>query len=410
MSTTEQATLIYVLRGHDSGRLHEGLFADGKNREVFRTIRALQQRGEVADIATVGAALPQDFPRSYLVELVEAQGLIGGQSAEAAFRADVNALIRAAGEGKAKRLLLEAAKEPYFLPRLKEILADYEPEDFPDVSTFSISAAVHDFEGFLDNKRAGKFWGHEIKCFPLLTRVLSGLREIIVLSAKPKVGKSTFALQLASDVHGQGVSVLYFDFENGRFNLMAREASRKSGFSLAEIYAAAAGGEAKIAGAVMRLADDYKDFAIITDRALTIEKVRAQVKQMRRLTGRDDVFVVVDSLQKLPMSNLRERRAAIDSWLRGFEELKAEDPRLSILLISELSRQGGQPKESGDIEYTGHFLLELQADQSEEDIQKHGDNGTRNLFIRAARDVEIPGGPITYRADFGRWKFIENGR
>lgn len=107
------------------------------------------------------------------------------------------------------------------------------------------------------------------------------------------------------------------------------------------------------------------------------------------------------------MENLRERRAAVDLWLRNFEELKAEDPYLTILLVSELSREGQKPKESGDIEYTGHFLLRLEKNQTEEEIRKLGfDDNIRKLWIEYARDVAT-GNPIKYQADFSHWKFNE---
>jgi len=118
-------------------------------------------------------------------------------------------------------------------------------------------------------------------------------------------------------------------------------------------------------------------------------------------------LITIDSLQKLPMENLRERRAAVDIWLRNFEELKAEDPYLTILLISELSREGQKPKESGDIEYTGHFLLRLESNQNEEEIRKSGyDDNIRMLWIEHARDVAT-GGNIKYQANFRYWRFKE---
>lgn len=266
-----------------------------------------------------------------------------------------------------------------------------------------ISKHVDPFIEHVKKRRAGEFWGHKIKSFPRLTHALMGVREIIVLAAKPKIGKTTFALQIESDIADLGVGVIHYDFENGLYNIMARECCRR--FDV-DYRTELLNDEWTGLDSLTKKIQEIKNFAVVTDRGLTIDKIRAHISDIRKTTKSKDVFIVIDSLQKLPMENLRERRAAIDLWLRAFEELKSDDPDLTILLISELSREGQKPKESGDIEYSAHFLLNFESDQTDDDIRERGDFGGRQLKIEYARDTAT-GGVIEYKGDFGHWRFTE---
>ncbi|MCK4825906.1 hypothetical protein KA005_59710, partial [bacterium] len=146
---------------------------------------------------------------------------------------------------------------------------------------------------------------------------------------------------------------------------------------------------------------------IKTERSLEIEEIKSDILQVRQLAEKREVLIVIDSLQKLPMTDLKDRRAAIDRWLRDFEALKTNDPYLTIILISELSREKQQPKESGDIEYTGHFLLRLETNLSESEMKK-GDDHKRKIWLEYGRDVALKK-PIPLRADFNHWEFKEEG-
>jgi KaiC/GvpD/RAD55 family RecA-like ATPase len=286
--------------------------------------------------------------------------------------------------------------------------ARYRAREKEKVGGCSIAEMAPEFIKFVKQKQSRELWGHKIKSLPALSNALMGIREITVLAAKPKVGKSTLADQIAEDIYSTGTPVIFVDLENGWNNLMARQFCRKNNVTLTDLFSKNFNEEILSAGGRYSYSQ-RKDFHILNDKRLTIEKIREFICQVKQSSGRDEVFLIIDSLQKLPMENLRERRAAVDMWLRGLEELNAEDPGLSILLISELSRDGNKPKESGDIEYTAHFFLELETGRSEKDLQTYGDDGTRELWIRAARDVEIPAGPLHYKADFQLWKFKEIG-
>ena len=139
---------------------------------------------------------------------------------------------------------------------------------------------------------------------------------------------------------------------------------------------------------------------------MSIEKIKRDIDQLRKKNKVERVLIVIDSLQKLPLESLKDRRASIDDWLRKIEKLNANDPDLVFLLISELSREGQKPKESGDIEYSAHFLLKLDTALTENEIERFGDDGIRELKIEYTRDVRS-GIQIKYKVDFNFWRFEE---
>lgn len=404
----EKAILGYMILDNslDSELLKAKYFFYDKNRLVYETIENLKKSEEkTISIEILATELDGKVEAAYISSLLD--GLHGLRTGllEFHFKNDANKLIQVNKEQETKRLVSKIIKEPDFIPQLKEILESYELEAIEPIEKFTLTHHADKFKEFIEKKRRGEFWGLEIKCFPRLTSALMGLREIIVLAAEPKVGKSTLALQIASDIADQGAGVLYYDFENGRMNLMARELSRKHNITYTELLGHGSSNAEQIETALKHLQEQYKNFAIITGSRLTIEKITGHVFQMRQLTKQENILIVIDSLQRLPMKDLKDRRAAVDTWLRDFEKIKREDPSLTILMVSELSR-AGKPKESGDIEYTGHFLLKLKKNQTVEEIGKFGESGERRLYLEYARDVRA-GLTIKYRADFSYWKFIE---
>ena len=402
----------------DSERLNAKHFTVTQNKTIYRAIRNLKKEGETPDLTLVIQYLDDKGELASGAETgVElnhlntlGDGLIWGGTAEHHFEVHVTKLIAEYEQMELLKVLAEMVKRPdpsSAIMEIKKRLAGFELESIEPIESLSIASHTEKFTDHIIKKRAGEFWGHRIEHFPKLTTALMGIREIIVLAAQPKVGKSTFVLQVASEVAAQGPGVIYYDFENGRYNLMAREACRKFGIKYRAQLLNDAVLWSDIADKISSMSDAYKNFAIITDRRLSIDRIRSHVLNMRRTIEQEHILIVIDSLQKLPMKDLRDRRAAIDGWLRDFEELKAEDPNLTILMVSELSREGQKPKESGDIEYTGHFLLRFERNQTEEDLLKSRDDCIRNLWIEYARDVAT-GVQIKYKADFEYWKFEES--
>jgi KaiC/GvpD/RAD55 family RecA-like ATPase len=161
---------------------------------------------------------------------------------------------------------------------------------------------------------------------PRLQEATGGLFGVWAIGGKPKMGKSTLAVQLSLEV-AKAMPVLYYDMENGEQVFLYRVGCMFQG---------------------------------------DIKKVREATKQLYIRSSSKDLdkdvlavpapaLIVVDSLQKLP-TKLDQRRTGIDAWLLKFEQLKRRG--YTVLLVSELNGFGGY-KETGEVEYTVDLGLQL---------------------------------------------------
>lgn len=219
--------------------------------------------------------------------------------------------------------------------------------------------------------------------FPALDRKLMGLRGLVLLGAAPKVGKSTFclnvALHVARDV--EGASVLYYDVENGRNITMLRLLSNLYGLTIEQLRE-----RRKFEGETWQadLEEKVPGLYLTTNHSeMRPEIIEHQIQKI----GAEKTLVVLDSLQKLPPL-AKQRRDSIDTWLRALEQIK-QAPGVTILLVSELSRgEGGKHyqrphleafKESGDAEYTADVALQFVGSGDSKNLiclaNRHGESG-----------------------------------
>ncbi|MFO7807064.1 MAG: DnaB-like helicase C-terminal domain-containing protein [Candidatus Moraniibacteriota bacterium] len=303
-------------------------------------------------------------------------------------------------EQEAKKLMDDEVRGNDHTEKIKDLFQEAErlkagaEEDEESVKDCSLAALADQYIKWREDRLNRKYLGYEIPDFPELTERLSGIREIMVIAGLPGKGKSTLALQIANNVYQNGVNVIYVDLENGRMGIMDRKAYQDSKVKPGENQEY---DESMIAEAIQKF-KDCKGFVIPKFDKLSLEIIHGLISELRETTKQTKTLLVIDSLQKLPFPDLKDRRDHVDAWLRNFEALNRDDPDLAIILISELSR-GGLPKESGDIEYTAHFYLKLLEPKDDEDSRK------LPVFIAKSRDTESQFGINYYRQD--NWTFRE---
>ena len=236
--------------------------------------------------------------------------------------------------------------------------------------------------------------------FPALDTKLRGLRGLVLLGAAPKVGKSTFCLNIglhvARDI--EGASVLYYDIENGRSIVLLRLLSNLYGLTIEQLRE-----RKKSEGEVWQadLEEKLPGFFLTTNHSeMRPEIIERQVQKV----GAEKTLIVLDSLQKLPPLE-KKRRDSIDSWIRALERIK-QDPTVVVLLVSELSRGEnevhyrrpslGAFKESGGIEYGADVALQFTGPKESRSLtcvaNRHGEDGAIAKY--------------SYR-DFKHWRWTE---
>lgn len=256
--------------------------------------------------------------------------------------------------------------------------------------------------------------------FPRLDHRLDGMHGINVVGGSPKVGKSTFMIQIASEMSRREIPVLYYDFENGRQKIYQRILARLSRLSMEEMRDGEFdhGAADRFVAANDSLKDMLRYLRVINDRKISPEIMRKHIDFIRHETRSDYTVVIVDSLHKLPFTDFNERRTGIDAWLRQMESIR-DELQVSFIIISELTRgDGGSYEEkphmgmfkgSGDIEYTADNALIFQTIDEGEAVGEEGaSSAVRRLHLVASRE-HSPGVVGDYRVDYPFWGFSEEG-
>ena len=248
--------------------------------------------------------------------------------------------------------------------------------------------------------------------FPLLDSAVGGIHGINVIGGGPKVGKSTFMIQIASEMAARRIPVLYYDFENGRQKIYQRTLSRLSRLETSQLH-----GEGLSVKETNRLQKARQIlekmmfyWRVINDRQVTPELLRRHIDFIRHETRNRYTVVVVDSLHKLPFKDFSEHRTGIDAWLREMESIR-DELEVSFLVVSELSREEtdgyrvtphlGVFKGSGDIEYSADNAFVLAPR-----LRQDGGAEQNCLWLVASRE-HSPGQVADYQLDYPYWGFHE---
>ncbi|MDJ0621624.1 MAG: DnaB-like helicase C-terminal domain-containing protein [Desulfocapsaceae bacterium] len=264
-------------------------------------------------------------------------------------------------------------------------------------------------------KKAGEEYGSLLSGFPLLDQRIGGIHGINILGGGPKVGKSCFMVQVATELARKKIPVLYYDFENGRQRLYQRtfsrltkiETSRLAGTELSEE-------EKKLFNQARQVFETMlRYFRVINDRKVSPELMRRHIDFLRHETRNEFTVVVIDSLHKLPFKDLREMRTGIDAWLRQMEAIR-DELQVSFLVVSELSRgtEGKYDEEphmgifkgSGDIEYSADNAMVLLPDWDH--MQEQLRERVNKLWLVGSRE-NPPGLVGEYVLDYPYWGFHE---
>ena len=245
---------------------------------------------------------------------------------------------------------------------------------------------------------------------------LDGIHGINIIGGAPKVGKSCFMIQIATELASSKVPVLYYDFENGRQKIYHRTLSRLTRLATEQLKSKITDGEEleRLEQGRLQLEKMLFFFRVINDRKVSPEIMRRHIDFIRHETRSDYTMVVIDSLHKLPFKDFSERRTGIDAWLRQLETIR-DELQVSFMVISELSRgiEGsysdaphlGIFKGSGDIEYSADNAMVL-LPQWEQLTSITEEERVNNLWLVASRE-HSPGLIGRYRLDYPYWGFEE---
>jgi hypothetical protein len=213
-------------------------------------------------------------------------------------------------------------------------------------------------EAYLQQWRGQEFIGLPQRTLRKLDEKTRGLRGLILLAAAPNVGKTTLAIQLGVDavVHNLDAAFLFLSLEMSRRDMLTRMKSRFSGLNWETVVFGSARVDRRLHGdayftpqelqslgkADATLRDIGQRIRILDNENFpepTLEKVLAQISDLKARTGATRVFVLVDYLQVWPVSDPSGKvRSDIDAdkWRMGqMKALRDANDSDPVLVISE---------------------------------------------------------------------------
>jgi replicative DNA helicase len=249
--------------------------------------------------------------------------------------------------------------------------------------------------------------------FKDLDRLLGGLHpsNLLVIAARPSMGKSTLALNIAAQVAVRGKTVAIFSLEMSKEELVQRMLCAEGGVDSRVIRTGT--DNDRVWEGITKAANKLFQAPIYVDDSsvVNVTDIRAKCRRVERSHGLD--LVVVDYLQ-LMQGNAREnRQQEIAEISRGLKNLAAE-LKVPIIAVSQLNRSAEQRedkrprlsdlRESGALEQDADIVMFIYRDEyyRRDTDQK----GVAEIQIAKHRSGETGIVNMTFQANYTRFRDI----
>jgi replicative DNA helicase len=386
---SEKALLGALMIRHDA--IHESteailnpdVFYSEKHRIIYRAMLDLYSKNEPIDVETVRSKLSDEGSlesiggSTYLAELIT-NVPAASNARHYADQVQKKYLLRSlidAGEEIAEMGYNEAEDIDETLDHAEKRV--YEVTASPTLSKFtSLSETLKDAWERLEHLQEHRDELRGVKTgFRDLDNLLAGLQksDLVILAARPSMGKTAFALDIARQAAVQGnTTVGIFSLEMSAQQLVDRMVSA----------------EAKVNSWNLRTGriTDQDDFARIRDAydrlsrapifiddqpGINILKMRATARRLKREHGLG--LLIVDYLQLMVPTNTRASDNLVQQVTEISRSLKilAREMDVPVLALSQLSRaveqRGGKPRlsdlrDSGSIEQDADVVMFIHRD------------------------------------------------
>ena len=364
------------------------MFYSDQNRAIYETMRSLYTESEAVDIVTLVNALASnktfasaDDAKVYLARIAET--LPSVSNVDSYFKIvkekyqgrrlidAARSILNETASGEDADLLLESAEQ-----KIYDIRSGRDKTGVKTIreSILEVIDTMQKLSGADRDKFAGIPTG-----FNYLDTVLTGLgrSDLIILAARPGMGKTSFALNIATRVAmQQKVPVAIFSLEMTKEQLTNRILSAEAGID----------SQAFRTGALR--SEDWEYLALATEKlhdapiymddtsGITITEMKAKIRRVNQDPTRPNVgLIVIDYLQLMTTGQRSENRVQEISSITRNLKIMAKEMNVPIIALSQLSRavekQGNNSshrpqlsdlRDSGSIEQDADCVLFLYRD------------------------------------------------
>ena len=411
----EQSLLGILLLGEESSwdeiasLIQEEDFFQPSHKKIFAHIKTLHQQGSSPDVVTIANALQKS----------KSLDQIGG----AAYLSDlIHRLPSSANISSYAQIIQEKSTLRKVIHTSEGFIEKAQNEDYSKIEHFldSIESEMFkigeeksnlDFSNLKDLVEPGLKKLEELfhkkisttgipSSFPELDHLTSGFQpsELIVLAARPSMGKTALSLNIALHNALQGKKVAFFSLEMSKEQILLRLLSSLGRINLSKLTNGQINQHqwGKLIEAAAKLSETH--FFIDDSSPLSPYEIRSKARRLKSRQGLD--LLVVDYLQLMQLPDRTETREREVSEMSRLLKSFSKELGIPILTLSQLNRSvearsNRRPilsdlRESGAIEQDADVIMMLYREDYYEETntneaeviinkQRNGPTGTVKL-------------------------------
>lgn len=395
----------------DYALLSEEDFTEPMNKEIFKGIAALVFKGKPVDYLTIYEETNHKADIKYMTDLVSGIPTTTAfkhyveQLKDITLKRKMNSLIdKLRNSELSGKEAIELAEKEIFELREKSNTSDFK-------HVREIIVDVHEnmhsiYEGGIER---GISTG-----FGAIDNIMGGMRkgEYILLAARPSIGKTALAINIAQNLIMRNQTVAFFSLEMGKDQLVER---LLRGMALIENDKLLKRNKQKmlqedwdkvrnVAGYIFN-----KSLYIDDNPASTVGEMLSMSRRLKRTEGLD--LVIIDYLQLIQSNINGSRREQVEQVSRDLKRM-AKELNVPVLVISSLSRANmhrenkipvlSDLRESGQIEFDADVIMFLHREyyyKPDKEELKHD----ADLIIAKNRNGEIGRTKLNWFAEYTRF-------
>ena len=378
------------------------MFSDPLTREIYREIVKAYDLGQSSNVVTITQAVECDaFTREQIGEVLKGCAMLPVTSGEISSYA--GSLVKEYKARKLKSILsnmqITAAGIDSQIADLIGELEALKKNEKNRARQLSVIMGEYQDQYFKEQTEDKLYTG-----FSKLDDITGGLEggDVIVIGARPGVGKSAFISQIILEMAKRGKRVGFYNLEMSDKQVYERFLSNQSGIGMKRIRRAS-----------RFLGDEQERFQKANDALekmdILISNGAKSVSEIRNECRHQELdCIVIDYLQLVKADIRYQSRASEVGAISKAIKALAMELNIPIIALSQLNRVSevretreptmGELREAGDIEQDASIII-LLWNMDAEDPSKKG------LKVDKNRQGEL--GKIVYGFDGGKMRFLE---
>mgnify|MGYP000087384720 CR=1 FL=1 len=382
--------------------LKPDMFHDPVLKEIYREIIKMYDIGQPANLVTITQAVESEsYTRQYIGQVLKECALLPLTSAE--LKSYGNSIVKDYKAETLRKILsqtqVSAAGVEYQIADLIQELESLKRSEKSKSKKLSTIVGDYEDQYFREKKEAKLYTG-----FSKLDDITGGLEggDVIVIGARPGVGKSAFTSQIILEMAKAGKRIGFYNLEMSEKQVYERLLSNQSGIRLN-----------RIRRAIQFLGDEKERFdkanRTLEEMDILVSSGTKSVSEIRNECRHQELdCIIIDYLQLVRADTRYQSRASEVGAISKAIKALAMELNVPIIALSQLNRTSemretkeptmGELREAGDIEQDASIIILLWNLDNEDKTRK-------GLKVDKNRQGEL--GKIVYRFDGNEMRFQE---